>query len=677
MTTEIQPRRVAGQLSLLPVEVEQTMVREQRRPWTAMGLILIAAAAERMAAHLTGEEQALAYGTAAAAFVLAVVIGARSRHRLMGKHLRRRFMAAVWGAAGWLTYVAAAGLTWGAAATLMAVGSLLSLLFWERHRVYGRPAGPALELAEVDDDNMYVQRWRQNLGRQGRKLAGSKLTEMQMIRSGYRFTLELVPGEHTVSQVQGLIAALRSGLRLMPGQDLIVERHPEQPEPAALLTIVTKSTVATDQLWPGPDLAFDGSRGSVVMGPFTDGEGHALWSTYRKDGMFGGFIQGGIGSGKSRLIETIALALASSTTHPTTVWFACGQGGASSPLLMKRATATAATAGQFLEMMKAAVAVMDINGIENQEQEANGFHPTTARPGLLVIADEFHNFLDERQHGDIALEIQDLMVTIIREGRKAGVALLLATQEPLLPAFGHPSKAELMRSNLLVGNGVMMRSETNNAKQVFKVEVNARDFPDLPGYAYLARPFPGDRQAPFRAFFVNDQAIVCWATSFTWRVLSKLQESAVAEEAGRWYADRHKLAQARSAGNAARLARLRAGAAMLREDVERRQEQERTGVVVTPGRAFGENMPGVDEVTKFWESTSAPAHEASAAERALSDGHQKVLSAIRSGAGRPAAIMEATGLGKTRVHELLKGLVAAELIDQPTYGLYAPVGGRS
>jgi hypothetical protein len=141
-TTDIEVRRTGGQPQCCRREAELVHVREQRKPWTAMGLILLAASAERMAAHLTGEEQALAYGTAVLAFACAVVLGFRSRHRLMGKHLRRRFIAAVWGSAGWLTYVAACGLTWGAAATLTTVGSLLSLLFWREHRVYGRSRHP-------------------------------------------------------------------------------------------------------------------------------------------------------------------------------------------------------------------------------------------------------------------------------------------------------------------------------------------------------------------------------------------------------------------------------------------------------------------------------------------------------------------------------------------------------
>jgi predicted ATPase len=527
----------------------------------------------------------------------------------------------------------------------------------------------------VEDDNMFVDRWNKNLGGKGKKLPGTKLTEMEIIGSGFRFTLELVPGHQTVSQVQGMVASLRGGLRLLPGQDIVIESHPTEPEPTALLTIITKSTVKTDQVWPGPELSFDAERGSVLMGPYIDGEGIARWSTYRKDGMFGGFIQGGIGSGKSRLIENIATALAGSNTHPTTIWFACGQGGASSPYLMKKATATATTAEQVYQMLLAAVAVMDVNGLENQANDSVGFFPTPQRPGLLIIIDEFHNFLDEAQLGELANKIQALMVKLAREARKAGVALLLATQEPLLAAFGHPRLADNLRSRLLEGNGVMMRSETNNAKQVFKVEVNARDFPDMPGYGFLARPAPGDRQAPFRGYYVNDEAIARWASSFTWRVLSKLQESAVAEDAGRWYIDRNKLADARQSENAARLARLRAGLSKPKEEREAQKVADQTGVRTTIGASFGDGMPGVDDVTKFWSSGPAAMHEPTAAERAaLGDSHRKVMDAIRRGAATPTEIQEATGLAKTRTHELLKELTSMELIHKPTgYGSYALV----
>lgn len=651
-----------------PVTVrELDEVREQRKPWVAMGLILIAASAERMAAHVTGEEQALMYAMAAVAFTSAVVIGSRSRHRIMGKHLRRRFIAAVWGGASWLTYVAACGLSWGASATLLAVGCTLSLMFWRDHRIGGH-AKIELHMSPISDDDMFVSRWKKNLSGKG-PLQGTKLTEREIIKSGYRYTLELVPGVHTVDMALGLKKKIESGLQLLPGQEAIIEVHPDEPAPTAILTIVTKSTIKADLPWPGPEKTWDGDRGSVIMGPFADGEGVAKFSIYRKDGMFGGFIQGGIGSGKSRGIETIALAAASSVSHPTTVWFACGQDGASSPLLMEKANATATTPEDLLMMLDAALAVMQINGIENRQRGMRGFHPSPDRPGLLIIIDEFHNFLDHEALGKIAVEIQMRMARLIREARKAGVALILATQDPLLTSFGPGKRADVMRSNLLIGNGVMMRSETNQAKQVFKVDINARDFPELPGYGYLARPFPGDRMAPFRFYFVNDDAIVRWASSFTWRGLSPTQERYVAKKAGRWYADRHTLAAAHAADEAALLRELLDG------EVEYAEADtavlDRSPMPEGYDALLGGTIPSFDEIMKGWKKEPAAVHEPTHDQRRpLTPSQHKVLGAVQRGIEAPKDLITETGYSSAAVHAALNELAERGLIQQPRQGRY-------
>lgn len=641
-------------LALPTAAPEPEGLGEQLKPWTAMGLLVVAASAERLAVTLAGREAELALGTAAAAFVAAVVVATWSKRRLMSKHLRRRFIAAVWGAAGWLTYVAAMGLSWGAVATLTTVGALLSLLYWREHRIY---AGPEVVLlAEDDTADLFADRWRKNLGAKGRPLAGSRLVDREIIKSGYRYTLALVPADHTVDQVRGLEGTLRSGLQLMPGQQVIVEDHPTLPAPTALLTIVTKSTVTKDQPWPGPAGAFDPIRGSVNLGPFIDGEGIARWSVYRQDGIFGGFIQGGTGSGKSRMIEVIAMACASSISHPTTVWFGCGQNGDSSPLLVDTADYVATSAEAVLDMLKAAEKVMAVNGIENRMARQRGFIPSMKRPGLLVVVDEFHNFLAHKEIGPIALEIQDKMVKIAREGRKVGVALILATQEPLLAAFGHPSKADNLRSRLLEGNGVVLRSETNNAKTVFQVNVSPRSFPKLPGYAYLARPAEGERQAPFRGFYVNDEQIDRWAHSFPWHALPARQ----AQYAGSKYAKRRQVVDEQRHEDEMLLSMLDGGTfeelEQLSLELDRAEASE----------SFGDHMPAFGKVAKFWEQP----RQATPAGPQLGEGQRKVLAAIRAGHQKPAAIMSVTGYQTTHTHAVLNSLIRLGLIRKAEYGKY-------
>jgi hypothetical protein len=124
---EIHPVQLPA---LCTVEQDREDLRQIYRPWVAMSCITLAAAAERLIASATGEEQIVLIVTMIVAFAAAVIIGHLSRTRLMGKQLRRRFMASVWLGAGWLVYVGACGLSWGAIATLVVAGVALSALFW-------------------------------------------------------------------------------------------------------------------------------------------------------------------------------------------------------------------------------------------------------------------------------------------------------------------------------------------------------------------------------------------------------------------------------------------------------------------------------------------------------------------------------------------------------------------
>src|SRR5690606_7754646 len=86
-------------------------LRKHALPHAAIGALVIAAAATRIAAHAVGDEQAVALGTATTAFVIAVVAATRVRRSALTRKIKRRAYAFLAVAAAWLTGVTATELT--------------------------------------------------------------------------------------------------------------------------------------------------------------------------------------------------------------------------------------------------------------------------------------------------------------------------------------------------------------------------------------------------------------------------------------------------------------------------------------------------------------------------------------------------------------------------------------
>lgn len=648
MTTAENPNQPAG-------------LGPQLTPWAIMGTLVVAAGAARLATNVTDADAEIASGVAVTAFIIAVVAATTTKHRITSRKMRHRLTAASYLGAAWVSTVAYQGMSWGAIAALTILGTGLSLLWWREHRIGPTPPQPLGLDEDPTSDDLYTGRWARHVGAEGKQLAGSKLTDQQIIKSGYRYVLHLVPGTQTIGQVRCMMPILRGGLRLLPGHDLIVEEHPELPAPTGVLTVVTQSPVSGKNQWPGPLEAFDSRSGSVNLGPFADGEGVARFGVYRQDSMFGGYMQGGQGSGKSRMIDSICMALAASQTHPTIIWYIDGQNGSSSPLLSEHADWAALTPDAAHEMLCAAIRVMRINQVENRLDKRVGFTPTTARPGLLIVIDEQHVIFDQARNPN-AVADRDMAAAIAREGRKVGVALLGASQSPLLDAFGGSgNNADTLRGCMLMGNGIVLRSKSSNAKNVFNVDVNPRAFPKLPGYAFLSDPDEGARSAPFRGYWVTDELAETVPHQITWRSLPVRQTNV----AGEAYARRHE-AEAEQIEKDELMLML-ADAGMLNLDVEGIggvSVQKPGGKPATPPRMeFGDLHPPVRAVDRFW----VPEPRESSG---LLPGQRKALDAISSGCTRPIQIMRATGYSESQVHNLIGDLQRLGLIHRAGHGQY-------
>ncbi|WP_030487256.1 hypothetical protein [Micromonospora chokoriensis] len=621
-TTEV-PERVAP--------IVEGGLRPQLAPHAAVGTLVVAAVACRVAVHAVGDERTVAVWVAGSAFVIAVVAATRVRRRVFDKRARRRALAFLGVAVGWLTGVTLAGLSLGAVGLLMAVAYALSMHWWRQH-----PVG--LIQPKVTRSG-YQRLWAENNGASDGALPGSRLTAEEPIAAGVRYALKLRAGKQTLEMAIAAMGRLRGGLHLQADQQMLLEPHPTEPEPTLLLTIVTRSPIKQAVDWPGPS-AFDSATGRVRLGPFADGEGVATWRAYTDNRLWGGFIQGGTGSGKSRLIDSIAFSLAASESHPTVIFYADGQRGASSPLLMRHADLFAGTFDRIHAMLVGLELLMLLRQQENVEMEVEGFRPIADRPGVLGIIDECHKPLDKEQNPALWKETQRIASTVAREGGKVGIALLLASQEPTLGAFGGAGSpyCEALRSSLLTGNGIMLAGDDPNAKTIFGVEDNPKKFPRFGGYGMVTKPAPGERQAHFRSYYLNDRLQKHWPSRIEWRGLSDPAENfAMGSAYGareRSYADR----KASLAG-----VRLRA----TREP----EPQPATG-----GDGAALESFGLAPFPRWTEFVTQAQREAL---KALGPSHEKVLDAIRAGHTSPQRIADTVDLSVRRVHQLLGDLAEA------------------
>lgn len=427
-----------------------------------------------------------------------------------------RQLAAGLAATCWCGWVAAAGgIDWTATAVLAVGGYAAALGWWRRHRLPDPPETLPPVVVE-DDPNDPALLWAEHIGgKSGDALPGSSLSGAEPIPTGVRYLLHLVPGRQTLAAAQNALPKLRTGLRLRRDQDLILEPHPDTDESIIRLTIVRQSRVLqVAQPWPGP--AYNPSTGNIVLGPYVDGEGSAEWLLASDNRLYGGFVVGSTGSGKSRLLEALALGAAGGAG--TVVWFGDPQGGASSPFLAGHADWVARDPKGIAAMLEAARKLKRLRQVENAYHEWEGWTPSQPRRGLLLVIDESHGPMADEKMRAAATELA-------REGGKVGIALVLASQVPTLDAFGG---SEALRSNVCAGNVVLMRIKSKQAKSVLPgVDVDPSGFPRVPGYGFLVDDTGTRRSAPFRGFYLDDQTRDHAAAQVAWPELDTMGTKAV------------------------------------------------------------------------------------------------------------------------------------------------------
>lgn len=631
-------------------------VQLQAAPPAAMGVLVLASAAVNAAQQSTGEDQAILLGTAATCVVIAVVAAYQLKQRLNDRRaaLRGSLFVATCGA--WLTETVALGLSWNAVAVLTVLGTVLSLHWWRRRRIPDLtptpPTPPPMPVLPEPDVDLYAQMWADNLATTT-DLAGSWLEGRAEIKAGWRYVLRLVPGKQSYGTVIGKLGSIISGLELKPAEDLIIERHPVLAASCLSVTIVTRSPIRQSVLHPGA-AAFNPVTGCIDLGPYTDGEGVATWRLYTSNSMWGGVIIGGTGSGKSRLLDGIAMSAAASSTHPTVLWYLDGDEGASSALLARHADHKALDPEfeQARDMLGGGLLIMKLRRAENVANGWEGFNPTAERPGILIVIDECHlPFADA--------EIRAMAAEIARRGRKVGVAIIAASQLGTLDTFGGAGAphSDALRSSLRAGNGVVLRMMTNSIKDVFKLDLDPSLFPDLPGYAYYVAAKGSDKRiAPFRGYYVTDQLKDQWPGQITWRSLGRDEANVYGVD----YLNRNEIAAQSREEALAWIAAMKSGTAT---------EADRGLRKIAP-QPEGQVFAGVPQIPVWDPAKFAPARKVRPRDE-LHRSHAAVLAALAGGAQQPKDIATAVELGERQVNNLLNELIDDfQLVRKADYGKY-------
>jgi hypothetical protein len=635
-------------------------LRKRARPHLLLAGLLAAAELAHVATLLTGQAAIVAGVMATALLVITLVAVMVAHHRRGYRHVAWALVCAA-GAAGWLAATSAAGVSWDAAGVLTVLGYALALPWWRRHRL----VDPAEPLPELDIPVGEIPRlWGDNVGGHSKHgvLPGSYLSGREEIRAGERYKLHLVPGKHTFEDVAPNLRKIAGGLHLSADRLIIEPYRPEDPtEPVSeallQLTVVTRSPIPRQGiLWPGPRVYRDGR---IELGPYVDGEGAGCWRLYTADSMWGGFIVGGIGSGKSRTMD--AVSLASAATGTTTVWYADGQDGASSPGLAGWYDWFATGVLGIALMLEAACRVLDFRQDENLVEGWQGFTPARQRPGLLILIDECHTPL-------AVPEIQQMVGRLAREGRKCGIALILADQLPTLNVFGPTTTdaGNAIRSSILQGNLAALNTTYNGTAGLLPgLPIDPKTLPAIPGYLYLSDRSGEGRSAALRTTYVADP--VGWSK----RIPMPGLETGSATAAGDAYQRRHQVRERARAAAAERVQAMRTG----RWTASAVRPKPATAPAPATPQPAGQGQ--IIAFPTFPPATPAPTvaqqQPAGPVSRLrLNDGQRQVLTALLAGRTSPGEIQTVTGRSESGVRLLLGQLADAGLVRKAAHGTYEP-----
>lgn len=535
------PERMWDRIRRIEEDSMRNRLRLQSQPWVIAGAVVTVALLQQAAA-LAVHDMVCAAGTGALIAATTALLRTRTQGpwaeaaMWMREHPMRTLVVA---AAAWTWLVASLLLGFEAAHLLATCGLWmfvgLSAHWWRTHRIGYTPlTRPAIAPAQVAEH--YTALWEEHLASKPGDFKGTTLARHRSTDYGHAWDVKLRPGTRGIDALATQTDLISTALGVAK-KYLSLGEHEEDPDNPLLATLrittdsPTKKGVGIDVGQDGVPRIFgspvwDPDTGDITIGPYADGVGVHTWGLYRKNSLFGGYLFGAQGSGKSELLNLLALGMRLS--GHTTFWYLDGQGGTQRTLMEASDWDASESALTRRLALEAAAIVVKIRGLTNKERGDAGFTPTPERPGLVLILDESHETINDyvRVPEPTKKEIEEgiepdpgfgswtsveLVNMITRIGRKVGVAVIAASQDTGLAAFGGNSTGRVIRGNLFTGNVALMRSEDAIGAQIApKAAISPTELPAGGGYGAAANETGQDggisvRRAMWRAAFRDDE----------------------------------------------------------------------------------------------------------------------------------------------------------------------------
>lgn len=415
--------------------------------------------------------------------------------------------------------------------------------------------------SELPDGHDIIELWNTNIAghRQG-CLRGSEIGPARRIDNGRAFDVQLNPAEHTIDTARTMHTRIAGALRTHPSKIVI------EPATAATdddvdvsrmeLRVIDASPVVDGVDYQGPRIVTDDDGTHILLGPHADGDGEAAFTVLQEDSMRSGFLFGGSGGGKSRLLELIAIALREIGIE---VWFLDPQEGQSSPALADHAdwylpgigdeTDEDRETGHVEDLLDALQGALRYRSRKLRSQGKKGFTHSAEMPGVMVIIDEASDVFEMKRPGT-SITYGTLFGPLAKKIRKVGFGFLFVGHIYTLPTFGN---SKMLRSSVTMSNIIALRTtEKSDATLLPAGMPDPTTLPELPGFGYI-KSAASDRAAPFRAEYVRDPEP--WLAARPARGV----DTGTANGAGHCYARRVEIAAEQQRRQEAQLAALENG----------------------------------------------------------------------------------------------------------------------